>query len=150
MSGSVNLTILLGNVGGDPKTRYTTNGTPVTRFTLATNSQYVDKNTGATKKTTAWHNLVMYGEKPANVLKKYVKKGNPLHVVGHLAYRRWTDDNNIQHDFTQIVIESFSLLSCKPSSAPNEEASVSAGDNTTAPISVEADSGTELTDDSPF
>jgi hypothetical protein len=40
MGRSVNLTILLGNVGADPEIRYTSNGTPVARFSLATNSQY--------------------------------------------------------------------------------------------------------------
>ena len=150
MAGSVNLTILLGNVGIDPKIQYTTNGTPVARFTLATNSQYVDKSTGELKEATAWHNLVMYGEKPADVIKKYVKKGNPLHVVGHLAYRRWTDNDNVQHNFTQVVIDSFTLLARRTASSPNEAAPDPASDNRTAPISVEADNGTELTDDSPF
>jgi single-stranded DNA-binding protein len=37
------------------------------------------------KEITSWHNLVMYGKKPADVIQKYVKKGNPLHVVGHIA-----------------------------------------------------------------
>ena len=150
MAGSVNLTILLGNVGIDPKIQYTTNGTPVARFTLATNSQHVDKSTGALKETTAWHNLVMYGEKPADVIKKYVKKGDPLHVVGHLAYRRCTDDDNVSHNFSQVIIDSFTLLSRRLASLSNEAAPVSAADNGVAPISVEAEKGTELTDDSPF
>ena len=150
MAGSVNLTILLGNVGIDPKIRFTTNGTPVARFTLATNSQYLDKSTGEVKEITAWHNLVMYGEKPADVIKKYVKKGNPLHVVGHLAYRRWTDNDNVQHNFTQVVIDSFTLLSRRPASLPNEVAPDPSAESGAAPTSVEADSDTELTDDSPF
>jgi len=150
MAGSVNLTILLGNVGIDPKIQYTTNGTPVARFTLATNSQHVDKNTGEAKETTAWHNLVMYGERPADIIRKYVKKGNPLHIVGHLAYRRWTDDDKVQHNFTQVVIDSFTLLSRRSDSKPNKAAPGSAAESGTAPIPVEADIGTELTDDSPF
>jgi len=150
MAGSVNLTILLGNVGIDPKIQYTTKGTPVVRFTLATNSQYADKSTGEVKETTTWHNLVMYGEKPADIIKKYVKKGNPLHIVGHLAYRRWTDNDNVQHNFTQVVIDSFTLLSRRSAPAPNEAAPDPADEYGAAPISVEADNGTELTDDSPF
>ena len=150
MAGSVNLTILLGNVGIDPKIQYTTNGTPVARFTLATNNQYVDKSTGEVKETTAWHNLVMYGEKPADVIKKYVKRGNPLHVVGHLAYRRWTDNDNVQHNFTQVIIDSFTLLSRRPASLSNEAAQDPAAESGSAPVSVDADIRTELTDDSPF
>ncbi len=59
MGRSVNLTILLGNVGADPEIRYTSNGTPVARFSLATNSQYTDTSTGELKEITSWHNLVM-------------------------------------------------------------------------------------------
>jgi single-stranded DNA-binding protein len=92
----------------------------------------------------------MYGEKPADIIRKYVKKGNPLHVVGHLAYRRWTDNDNVQHNFTQVVIDSFTFLARRPASSPNEAASDPAGDNGAAPISVEAGNATELTDDSPF
>jgi single-strand DNA-binding protein len=110
----------------------------------------VDKSTGEVKETTAWHNLVMYGEKPADVIKRYVKRGNPLHVVGHIAYRRWTDNDNVQHNFTQVVIDNFTLLSRRPASSPNEAVPDQASDNGTAPISVEADNGNELTDDSPF
>jgi len=92
----------------------------------------------------------MYGEKPADVIKKYVKKGSPLHVVGHLAYRRWTDNDNVQHNFTQVVIDSFTLLSRRLASLPNEAAPDPAAEAGAAPISVEADNGTELTDDSAF
>ena len=110
MGRSVNLTILLGNVGADPEIRYTSNGTPVARFSLATNSQYTDTSTGELKEITSWHNLVMYGKKPADVIQKYVKKGNPLHVIGHIAYRTWTDKDKQRHHHTAIVIDSFTLL----------------------------------------
>jgi hypothetical protein len=56
----------------------------------------------------------------------------------------------VQHNFTQVVIDNFTLLSRRPASSPNEAAPDPASDNGTAPISVEADNGNELTDDSPF
>ena len=139
MGRSVNLTILLGNVGADPEIRYTSNGTPVARFSLATNSQYTDTSTGELKEITSWHNLVMYGKKPADVIQKYVKKGNPLHVVGHIAYRTWTDNDKVRHHHTAIVIDSFTLLG-----RPTDP------DDGGGTVVVDADHSSELHDDNPF
>lgn len=147
MARSVNLTILLGNVGADPEVRYTSNGTPVSRFSLATNSQYTDKTTGELKEITSWHNLVMYGKKPADVIQKYVKKGNPLHVVGHITYRTWTDNDKVKHNHTAIVIDSFTLLS-RPVFQTNESSPNADDGNDT--VAVEAEQGSELIDDAPF
>lgn len=51
---------------------------------------------------------------------------------------------------TQVVIDSFTLLSRRPASLPSEAAPDPAAESGAAPISVEADIGTELTDGSPF
>jgi single-strand DNA-binding protein len=64
MARSVNLTILHGNVGADLEIRYTSSGTPVARFSLATNSQDTDMSTGELKKITPFHNLAMYTQSP--------------------------------------------------------------------------------------
>ncbi len=40
---SVNKVILIGNLGKDPEVRSTPSGTPVAKFTLATNERYKDK-----------------------------------------------------------------------------------------------------------
>ena len=42
----VNKVILIGNLGADPETRYTQNGTAVTNFSLATTEHWRDKDTG--------------------------------------------------------------------------------------------------------
>jgi single-strand DNA-binding protein len=147
MGRSVNLTILLGNVGADPEIRYTSNGTPVARFSLATNSQYTDTSTGELKEITSWHNLVMYGKKPADVIQKYVKKGNPLHVIGHIAYRTWTDKDKLKHNHTAIVIDSFTLLGRAASQIGESAPDPNDGGGT---VAVDADQSSELHDDNPF
>ena len=116
-------------------------------FSLATNSQYTDTSTGELKEITSWHNLVMYGKKQADVIQKYVKKSNPLHVVGHIAYRTWTDKDKLKHHHTAIVIDSFTLLG-RPALQTSESAPVlDYGDGT---VVVDADQSSELTDDIPF
>ena len=46
MARGVNKVILVGNVGGDPETRYMPNGNAVTNITLATSESWKDKQTG--------------------------------------------------------------------------------------------------------
>ncbi len=55
---SVNKVILLGNLGADPKVRYTNEGTAVASLSLATNEQWTD---GAKQERVEWHNLVFWG-----------------------------------------------------------------------------------------
>jgi single-strand DNA-binding protein len=54
-------TILPGNVGADPEIRYTSNGTALARYPLATNHQYTGMVTGDLKEIASWYNQVMYG-----------------------------------------------------------------------------------------
>ena len=51
---SVNKVILVGNLGKDPEVKYTPQGTPVAKLTLATNERYKDKD-GQWQDRTEWH-----------------------------------------------------------------------------------------------
>ena len=53
---SLNQILLIGNVGNDPEMRYTSSGTPVTTFNLATNNTYRDQN-GETVNETEWFRI---------------------------------------------------------------------------------------------
>lgn len=44
MPKSVNKVILVGNTGKDPEVKYTPGGTPVAKFSLATNERFKDRN----------------------------------------------------------------------------------------------------------
>jgi len=57
---SVNKVILLGNLGRDPETRYTTGGDAVTNLSIATSEQWKDKN-GEKQERTEWHRVVLFG-----------------------------------------------------------------------------------------
>src|SRR5205814_4761620 len=56
---SVNKVILIGNLGKDPEVKYTPQGTPVAKITLATNERYKDKD-GQWQDRTEWHNVVLW------------------------------------------------------------------------------------------
>ena len=44
MAKSVNKVILIGNLGKDPELKYTSGGTAVAKFSLATNDRFKDKD----------------------------------------------------------------------------------------------------------
>ena len=56
---SVNKVILIGNLGKDPEVKFTPQGTPVAKITLATNERFKDKD-GQWQDRTEWHNVVLW------------------------------------------------------------------------------------------
>ena len=96
----VNKVILVGTVGKDPEIRNTQNS-KVATFSLATNETY--KSNGEKKTVTEWHNIVIWG-KLADVVEKYVKKGNHLYIEGKLSTRTWDDNNGIKRYVTDVIL----------------------------------------------
>ena len=52
---------LSGNLGGDPELRYTPNGTPVTRFSVATNDTWTGQD-GQPQQRTTWWRVSVWGK----------------------------------------------------------------------------------------
>jgi single-strand DNA-binding protein len=110
MAKSVNKVILLGNLGKDPEVKVTPNGTPVAKFTLATNERYKDKN-GQWQDRTEWHNLVAW-QRTAEIVGEYVKKGSKVYVEGSLRTSSWDDKNSGEKKYrTEIIVNDLVLLS---------------------------------------
>src|SRR5437764_13794281 len=86
---SVNKVILVGNLGRDPETRYTTGGDAVTNIRLATTDTWKDKN-GEKQEKTEWHSIVFYGRQ-AEIAAEYRKKGRQIYVEGRRRTRKWPD-----------------------------------------------------------
>ncbi|NMZ77528.1 single-stranded DNA-binding protein [Pseudomonas nitroreducens] len=116
MSRGVNKVILVGNVGGDPETRYMPNGNAVTNVTLATSESWKDKQTGQQQERTEWHRVVFFG-RLAEIVAEYVRKGSPIYVEGSLRTREWEKDG-VKRYTTEIVVDvngNMQLLGGKPS-----------------------------------
>lgn len=58
--GAVNKVMLIGNLGRDPKIRYTPSGQAVANFTLATTEVLTNKY-GEKQDFTEWHRIVAWG-----------------------------------------------------------------------------------------
>ena len=105
---SVNKVILLGNLGRDPETRYTTGGDAVCNLSIATSEQWKDKN-GEKQERTEWHRVVLFGRQ-AEIAGEYLKKGRSVYVEGRLQTRKYTDKDGVEKYSTEIVADRMQLL----------------------------------------
>ncbi len=105
---SVNKVILLGNLGRDPETRYTTGGDPVTNLRIATSEQWKDKS-GEKQERTEWHTVVLFGRQ-AEVAGEYLKKGRSVYIEGRLQTRKWQDKDGQDRYSTEIVADRMQLI----------------------------------------
>ncbi len=103
----INKVTLIGHLGGDPEIRTLENGTPVGRFSLATNENYKDKD-GNWQSLTEWHNVVVWRDLAERA--KQLKKGSTVYVEGKISYRKYTDKDGVEKSLTDIVAASFRLL----------------------------------------
>lgn len=110
MAKSVNKVILIGNLGKDPEIKYTPSGTPVAKFTLATNERYKDK-AGEWQDRTEWHNVVAW-QRLAEIVGEYLKKGSKAYIEGRLQTSSWEDKQSGEKKYrTEIIAQDLVLLS---------------------------------------
>ncbi len=102
-SKGINKVILIGHLGQNPETRYTSNGNTVTNLNIATSEIWKDKNTGKNQEKTEWHKIVLFG-KLAEIAAEYLKKGSQIYIEGSLKTRKWQDKNGNDRYTTEIVV----------------------------------------------
>ncbi|TMG91851.1 MAG: single-stranded DNA-binding protein [Betaproteobacteria bacterium] len=152
---SVNKVILVGNLGRDPETRYTTSGDAVTNIRVATTDTWKDKN-GEKQERTEWHTVVFFGRQ-AEIAGEYLKKGRQVYVEGRLQTRKWQDKEGQDRYTTEIVADRMQMLGSREGSGapvaaePSERASTAepraGAKGGAAPAKKNVD---ELDDDIPF
>jgi single-strand DNA-binding protein len=99
---SVNKAILVGRLGRDPETRYTSGGQAVANFTLATDETFKDR-AGERQKRTEWHRVVLWG-KLAEIAQQYLKKGQLVYLEGRIQTRQWEDKRDGQKRTTTEIV----------------------------------------------
>ena len=115
MSRSLNKVTLIGNLGNDPEVRSTTGGNRVATFSLATSRTWNDQ-AGAKQEKTEWHRCVVWNtnsSKLADIVEKYVKKGDKLYVEGRIEYRQWQDKDNQTRYSTEINVRELIMIGGK-------------------------------------
>ncbi len=142
---SVNKVILVGRLGRDPETRYTSGGQAVCNFTLATDESFKDRS-GERQKRTEWHRIVLWA-KLAEIAQQYLKKGTMVYIEGRIQSRQWDDRDGNKRTTVEIVGNVMRMLSSRA-----ETAAAAAGAEAEAPAPPEEPAvGPEVSDeDIPF
>ena len=92
---------LIGFVGSDPEARYTSNGTAVTTFSLATKSSWKN-DSGSYESRTEWHRVVAWGKLAESASK--LSKGAHIEVEGELRHRTYQKEVAVAQKTTSVDI----------------------------------------------
>ena len=108
MSRSVNKVILIGNLGRDPELRYTTGGTPVANFSIATSERWKNAE-GELQEHTEWHNIVAW-RRLAEIAGEYLRKGSRIYIEGRIRTRSWEGQDGQKRYRTEIMADNLMML----------------------------------------
>ena len=102
----MNKAILIGNVGKEPEIRKTQSGISVANFSLATSKKIKGED------KTEWHRIVAW-DKLAEIIEKYVHKGDKLMIEGEIETRDYEKDGQKVYT-TEIRAWNMEMLGGKP------------------------------------
>lgn len=103
--------MLIGNLTREPELRYTTGGTPVVTFGLATNKSWKDQE-GNVKEVAEFHNIVAWN-KMAEICQQLLAKGMKVYVEGSLTTRSWEAEDGSTRYKTEVRVDDMILLDSK-------------------------------------
>lgn len=129
----VNKVIIVGRLGTDPETKQVGASGTVTRLSVATSENWVDKD-GQKQERTEWHRIVVWG-KLAEICGRHLSKGRQVYVEGRLQTRSWEDQQGQKKYSTEIVANTVQFLGAASeraesgSYAPRASAAAGANEN---------------------
>ena len=107
MGFSVNELNLLGTLGRDAETRFTTNNVSVTNFSIATEHSFKDKN-GDWQNTTTWHNCVAFNL--SDFIKDKLHKGERVRLQGRVSNTSYDDKDGNKKYKSEVIVDGFSII----------------------------------------
>ncbi|MFS0489908.1 single-stranded DNA-binding protein [Leadbetterella byssophila] len=111
---SLNKVTLIGNLGADPEVRSFPSGDKVANVSLATTEKYKSKD-GQVKEETEWHRVEFWGGL-AEIVDKYLKKGDSVYVEGKIKTEEYEKDG-IKRYSTKIRATQMQMLGKRSESA---------------------------------
>lgn len=113
MSNLRNKVQLIGRLGSDPEVMTLESGKRLAKFTMATNEYFTNAD-GEKGEDTQWHNVVIWG-RLADVVEKYLKKGNEIAVEGKLTHQKYEDKGGVNRVSTEVIVHDLQMLGSKSS-----------------------------------
>lgn len=109
----INKVTLVGNLGADPDTKYTTGGKCVAELRVATSYGSGDNE------KTEWHRVIVW-DKAAEACGKFLKKGRQVYVDGRVQTRSYDDKEGNKKYVTEIIANEVKFLGGKSADAATE------------------------------
>ena len=101
---------LIGRAGIAPSIKTFENGMKLAKFSLATNETVMEPNGKSIK--TQWHHVIAWGLQ-ADLVEKFVTKGQLVAVDGRLVNRVFTDTMGNSKRVTEIQVNDIMLITPK-------------------------------------
>jgi single-strand DNA-binding protein len=119
--------IIVGNLGRDPEMRYTSDGTPVTNFSVATNRRWTNAD-GSPGEETIWFRVSAW-RRLAEVCNQYLQKGRQVLIEGQLkpdpatgGPRMWTGNDGVARASYEVTALAVKFLGGRGEAPPSEVA----------------------------
>ena len=123
MSKDLNKVQLTGRLGKDPETRYTPQGSAITKLAVASNRRWRTAE-GEDREDTEWFNVVAWN-KLGEICAQYLQKGSRVYFEGRLQTRSWDDPQTGQKRYmTEVIANDMIMLDSRNDrmgGAPNYE-----------------------------
>lgn len=114
----MNKVMLIGNVGVEPEIRYVDAGVCVASVKLATTERgYRLQNGTEVPERTEWHNVILW-KQLAEIVEKYVHKGDKLYIEGKIHTRSYDDRSGVKRYVTEIWADAMEMLTPKSATQP--------------------------------
>jgi single-strand DNA-binding protein len=109
MAKDLNKVMLTGHLGADPEMRYTSTGSAVTNFRVASGRTWKDKE-GTQHDDTEWFRVVAW-DKLGEICGQHLTKGMRVYVEGRLQTRKWTDRDGQERYTSEVIAQDMIMLS---------------------------------------
>lgn len=112
----INYVLIGGNIGRDPEIKYLASGDPVANFSLAISNKW--KSNGEVKERTDWIRVVAH-KGGAEIVAKYLSRGDSVIIIGKLSVRKWNDRDGNEKQITEVVAKDISFVRVKNKEHPS-------------------------------
>ena len=107
---ALNRVQLIGYLGRDPETRFTSTGKPVAKFSVAVTDRWRGTE-GEPKERTDWFNIEAWG-RLGEICQEYLRKGSLVYLEGRLQTDRYEQEGETRY-FTKMVLSGMQMLDRK-------------------------------------
>ncbi len=123
---SLNKVMLIANVGREPDIHSVNTGICTASLSLATSTPGYTLSSGTqVPERTEWHRILLW-RRMAEIVEKYVHKGDKIYIEGELRTRNYTDKKGVTRYVTEIWAEKLELLPPKTTRRNTTESSIDA------------------------